>query len=269
MNMRRFLPLLVGIVLLFALPAIVSAQPAVHVFVGTAMIDGAAAADGTTVTAWVGGAQVASDTVSAGSYSITVDAGVGESFAGETVSFQIGGNDAAETAAWQAGEATELNLTASSAMVMEPTAAPEATTTPVAMAPGVPGARGLAGPSGPAGADGPAGSSGARGATGSAGSGGATGPAGSAGATGNAGPSGPIGPRRCHRVCRSRRGRRLLRRTGYRGSDLGYNRPRWSWRRHCVEQAKLDSSVSGFLKSAPLACGALSFFVICGLLKSL
>ena len=125
MNVRRLLPLLIGVLLLFALPAIVSAQPAAHQFAGRATLDGAAASDGTIVTAWLDGNQEGSATVSNGFYNMIVAADPGESFAGEIVSFQIGGYDAAETGIW--GEESEspdglTNLTASSAMVMEPTA---------------------------------------------------------------------------------------------------------------------------------------------------
>ena len=199
MTKVKILALLVGMVLLFTLPATVSAQRLPpHVFVGTAMMDGATVADGTTVSAWVLGMEAASTTVTGGSYVIVVDQG-DQSYATETVTFQIGGNDAAETATWMQGGGDELNLTASGAMAMEPTTSPEPTVAPVAMAPGatgVPGARGSAGPSGPEGVAGPSGAQGATGPTGAAGpagSSGSAGPAGDAGATGDTGPAGSGG----------------------------------------------------------------------------
>ena len=119
MTKLKILALLVGMVLLFTLPATVSAQRLPpHVFVGTAMMDGAMPADGTTVTAWVGGMEAASTTVSGGGYTLIVDQG-DQSFSGETITFQIGGNDAMETAMWMQGGGDELNLSASSAMAGE------------------------------------------------------------------------------------------------------------------------------------------------------
>ena len=78
MTRVKILALLVGMVLLFTLPAVVSAQqPQMpHGFIGAATLDGAAAADGTEVTAWVDDAQVGDAVlVSEGRYSITVDPG--------------------------------------------------------------------------------------------------------------------------------------------------------------------------------------------------
>ena len=55
----------------------------------------------------------------AGKYSLIVDQG-DESFDGKTVTFQIGGYDAKQTAAWKAGEGTELTLQATTGPVGEP-----------------------------------------------------------------------------------------------------------------------------------------------------
>ena len=116
MTTKRFLIVLAVIALLLTLPNVASAQRLPpHVFVGTAMMDGATVADGTTVSAWVGGMEATSTTVTDGSYVIVVDQG-DQSYAGETVTFQIGGNSAAETATWMQGGGDELNLTASSAV---------------------------------------------------------------------------------------------------------------------------------------------------------
>ena len=114
MPIARLLLIMAVIGLVLTLPTVVSAQPAVHVFVGTASLDGSAAADGAVVTAWVAGNEVGTTTVTGGSYNLPVDAGPGGSFADETVSFMVGGASAAETADWQAGDATVLDLTASS-----------------------------------------------------------------------------------------------------------------------------------------------------------
>ena len=118
MTTKRLLIILavMALLLVLALPNVASAQRLPpHVFVGTATVDGAAASDGTAVTAWVGGVQVASGAVSGGSYTIVVDQG-DQSFAGQTVNFQIGGNDAAESATWTQGGGDELNLTATTAL---------------------------------------------------------------------------------------------------------------------------------------------------------
>ena len=198
MNTKRFFIILAVMALLLTLPSVASAQRLPpHVFVGMAMMqDESSAPDGTMVTAWVGGAEVANTTVTGGNYTLIVDQG-DQSFAGETITFQVGGMDAMETATWMQGGGDELNLTSSGAM--EATMAPE----PTAMAPGgtgVPGARGSAGPSGPAGASGAAGARGAAGAkgadgpAGASGPSGSTGPSGSAGNAGSPGPSGPVGP---------------------------------------------------------------------------
>ena len=204
MTTKRVFIILAIIALLLTLPNVALAQRLPpHVFVGTATIDGAMAADGTTVTAWVGGAEAASATVSGGKYNMIVDQG-DQSFSGETITFQIGGNDAAESATWMQGGGDELNLTASSAMAMEPTdTPPEPTAAPVVKAPGATGVPGARGPAGPSGSDGASGSAGAQGDSGPAGSAGSdgsagaqgdSGPAGSAGAAGDTGASGSTGP---------------------------------------------------------------------------
>ena len=116
MTTKRFLIILTVLAVLLALPNVASAQRLPpHVFVGTVTLDGAMAPDGTTVTAMVGGVDAGSTMVSGGHYSILVDQG-DQAFAGEEVSFQIGGFDAVETAMWMQGGGDELNLSASSVM---------------------------------------------------------------------------------------------------------------------------------------------------------
>ena len=86
-----------------------------HVFVVTATIDGVSVPDGTVITAWIEGFSepVGEGVVSPG-YSIQVAQYGSESFNGKTVTFKVGALDAQETAVWAAGEASVLNLTASS-----------------------------------------------------------------------------------------------------------------------------------------------------------
>ena len=90
-----------------------------HRFGGTVMLDGEGAAAGTSVTAFVDGNECGSATVRANvatgsTYTLDVPASCAEN--GDTVSFQVGGYDAAETGTYAAGTGTVLNLTASSGM---------------------------------------------------------------------------------------------------------------------------------------------------------
>ena len=80
----------------------------------TVTLDGGCqpAPDGTTVTAWIDGDQVASAQVVSGSYTLFVEQPVGGSFSGKTVTFKIGDIDANESAIWAQGGGDELNLTA-------------------------------------------------------------------------------------------------------------------------------------------------------------
>jgi len=193
MTKTRFLALVTALALLLAIPTSVFAQNAKpHVFVGTATLDGATAADGAAVTAWVGGEQVAATTVKGGEYDILVGDSVG--YAGETVSFKLSGADASETAAWVEGGGDIVNLTAASGSSGAGAGADGEQ--------GATGNRGLKGVAGPAGADGadgaagpagPAGPAGATGSAGSAGSDGSDGAAGSSGSSGSAGPAGAAG----------------------------------------------------------------------------
>jgi len=187
MTKTRFLTLVMALALLLAIPTAVFAQRVPpHVFVGTASLNGVAAADGAAVTAWVDGAQVADAYASGGEYTLLVDQG-DSSFAGKTVSFRVGGVDAAETADWTQGGAEVLDLVA---------AAGSSSSTASSGDTGATGAAGAKGAKGDTGATGPAGSVGAAGAAGSdgsAGAAGATGPAGSAGSAGSAGAAGADG----------------------------------------------------------------------------
>ena len=187
MTKTRFLALVTALALLLAIPMSVFAQNAKpHVFVGTATLDGATAADGAAVTAWVGGEQVAATTVKGGEYDILVGDSVG--YAGETVSFKLSGADASETATWVEGGGDIVNLTAASGSSGGGTGDDGEKG-----ATGNRGLKGVAGPAGPAGADGASGNAGPAGATGSSGSDGSDGSDGAAGSSGSAGPAGPAG----------------------------------------------------------------------------
>jgi hypothetical protein len=114
-----------------------------NVFVGKAMLDGAVAPDGTVVIAWIAGtnstsllikvtATANSGETDSASLSLPVSGAVnagqakvmkgefvvnasqpsGQSFAGKTVTFTVGGKDARQTGTWQQGGATILDLTA-------------------------------------------------------------------------------------------------------------------------------------------------------------
>ena len=187
MTKTRFLALVTALALLLAIPTTVFAQNArPHVFVGTVTLDGATAADGAAVTAWVDGEQVAATTVIGGDYDLLVVSNTG--FAGAMVSFKVSGADASQTIAWEEGGGDIVNLiasTSSSAAVGGTGADGEKGTT---------GLRGLTGVAGPAGPAGPAGASGPPGPLGPAGFDGSDGAAGSAGSNGSNGPGGPGGP---------------------------------------------------------------------------
>jgi len=192
MTKTRFLALVTALALLLAIPTSVFAQNAKpHVFVGTATLDGATAADGAAVTAWVGGEQVAATTVKGGEYDILVGDSVG--YAGETVSFKVSGADASETATWVEGGGDIVNLTAASGSSGAGGGAGDDGEKGDTGNRGLKGVAGPAGPAGPAGADGAAGPAGATGSAGSAGSDGSDGAAGSSGSAGSAGPAGAAG----------------------------------------------------------------------------
>jgi len=183
MTKTRFLTLVMALALLLAIPTAVFAQKEMpHVFVGTATLNGVAAADGAAVTAWVDGDLVASTHATSGEYIVYLEQG-DSSFEGKTVSFKISGVIADETAAWIKGEASILNLVATSGSSSGGSSGDAGAT----------GAAGAKGAKGDTGATGPAGSVGAAGASGSDGSDGSAGAAGAAGATGSAGSAGSAG----------------------------------------------------------------------------
>jgi hypothetical protein len=170
----RMAAALAMVILALMVPAVIYAQPAPpHIFTGTATLDGAAAANGVVVSAWIDNTQVpgATGTVAAGKYTVLVTQPDGVAYAGKSVKFKIGAADATQSQNWVQGDATVLNLTATSGPAVPPTAVatPTPTKAPATVAPPVAGPKGDAGAAGPAG---PAGAAGPKGEPGAAGSGG-------------------------------------------------------------------------------------------------
>ena len=231
MTKIRALVLLAALPLLLMLPVVASAQQAPpHVFTGTVSINGLPAPIGTTMTASIDGVVQGSTTVQAGGiYTLIVDQDNGG-----VISFKAGNLVAAESATWEQGGATVLNLNARGAGTQDSvinqddddansfkagglvaaegaTGDQEGGTVPDLNArgagtqdsvvpPGPQSANGDTGdpgqrsPTVPAGAEGPAGPAGAPGAEGPAGPAGAPGAVGPAGAPGAVGPPGSAGP---------------------------------------------------------------------------
>ena len=93
MTKAKVLALLAIMVVLLTLPAVVLAQaqpPRPAVFGGTATVDGVRPANGTTVTAWIDGSQVATTTTSGGGYALLIAQPPGESFGGKEITFMVG-----------------------------------------------------------------------------------------------------------------------------------------------------------------------------------
>ena len=83
-----------------------------HVFVGAVTIDGLAAPDGTAVTVWVADylGAVGTGVTSGGSYSVLAHQHGEASFSGKTLIFKVNGKDTGETASWEKGGATVLDI---------------------------------------------------------------------------------------------------------------------------------------------------------------
>ena len=75
----------------------------------------AAATDGTSVTAWIDGNQVAAGVAAGGDYTLLIAQGE-QSFAGKLIRFKIGGVEAHQTITWTEGGAEILNLTVGSSL---------------------------------------------------------------------------------------------------------------------------------------------------------
>ncbi len=118
MTKIRILALLALVGLLVLWPAVAFAQPNAHRFYGTATLDGTAVSIGSAVAATVGGDTYSTTTTdAAGTYVITVaSSDITKSYAGQTVSFTVRGYAATQTATWEVGGVTNLNLTARTAL---------------------------------------------------------------------------------------------------------------------------------------------------------
>ena len=101
-------------------------QPEIpHLFFGTVTFaDGCPATDGTVVAAIVSGVEVATATVESsfepGFYVLEVTLPIGETFAGQIVTFTIDGVATGDRVSWQFGGVQELNLTAATNLMVEP-----------------------------------------------------------------------------------------------------------------------------------------------------
>ena len=96
------------------MPTLARQTPRPPVFGGTASINGATAADGTEVSAWIDGVKVASTVVSGGNYAFVIAQPPGKFYVGKKITFKVGTGIASQTGTWEADGGTELNLTASS-----------------------------------------------------------------------------------------------------------------------------------------------------------
>lgn len=112
---------LLAVVALLLLPALALAdtppEPPCR-FYGTVTVDGAGVADGTVITAMIGGDQLTAATPAEGYSTSTYAIKIGvdtEYTEGATVTFMIGDRAAAQTGTWTRGGNVEVNLTAGQA----------------------------------------------------------------------------------------------------------------------------------------------------------
>lgn len=96
---------LLAVLLLF--PPAASAQPLIGGFQGTVTAGGEGLPDGTPVTAWIDGTQVAQTKTSGSTYSLFISG----SYSGKTVTFKVGKYTAQETGTWTSGSTQTVNLT--------------------------------------------------------------------------------------------------------------------------------------------------------------
>ena len=114
-SMRMFIPaLILGLWAIFALDTVAFGQssPRPPVFGGIVTLDGAAAPEGAEVTAWIDGAQVASATITNGTYAFVIAQPPGASYQGKRVTFLVNGVAAYQSSIWESDGGSELNLTA-------------------------------------------------------------------------------------------------------------------------------------------------------------
>jgi hypothetical protein len=116
MTKVRLLALL-AVVALVLFPAIAFAQGGLQppcAFHGTALVNGANVADGTVITATIGNdTYTATTTTAAGAstYRVVIAQPEGKSYDGLTVTFKIGSDSAGQTGTWQMGGNVAINLT--------------------------------------------------------------------------------------------------------------------------------------------------------------
>ncbi len=197
---RLLLLIAITALLAVSIPAIVSAQePPPNRFYGAVRIDGSPAPPGATIEAFARGVSAAKATVTTvGRYLFDVP----RLSNGTPLTFKVNGHDVTETATWQQGQRTPLDLNASSvAQPTEPppTVAPTPRPTtrivrPTAAVISRPGPQGEQGEKGDPGDPGPQGLPGLQGLRGIPGADGGPGPAGLQGPAGEQGSQGERGP---------------------------------------------------------------------------
>ena len=102
MHWTKIIALTAVLALLMVFPAVALGQPVPpHISKLVVTVDGKPAADRTEVTAWMDGEQVASATTTDGVAIIKIDGEAGSS--GKTITFKVGGVDAAEEDTWEQG----------------------------------------------------------------------------------------------------------------------------------------------------------------------
>lgn len=116
MTKIRILALLAMVSLLVLWPAVAWGQTIPpHRFYGTAKLDGALVPAGTAIAGIIEGDTYSTTADATGSYVLTIAQPEGKAYAGKTVTFTVKGFAAAQTATWEMGGVTKLDLTAVSA----------------------------------------------------------------------------------------------------------------------------------------------------------
>ncbi len=107
------LSLIAFAVFIALMPWRVSAQQeSHHVFIGSVLVGGHAAQDGSILTAWIGGRRVGvADVLRESRYKMVIPPQANVSFAGKEVSFLLDGEQFHWAGTWKAGGITELDLT--------------------------------------------------------------------------------------------------------------------------------------------------------------
>jgi len=110
LGLAAMLVLMTALGWLASLAVVHAQQLPPYVFVGEAFIDGFPAPDGTTVSAWIDGHVVAKTTIEGGKYTLMVEQPQRQSYAGKTVTYQVGGVQTGERRKWEQGGTTVVNL---------------------------------------------------------------------------------------------------------------------------------------------------------------